>query len=672
MKTLREYAVEEGISYAGAYKRFTDGRIQDSHKASDGKIYIGRVETIEQKQTAPVLFDNLPTTVSSVDLSETTATSTRTNKSASIRLADRFIHLENSPVPFTYSGSTGYREGDVSVRDAIILCQRAYWGFSIFKATIELFTEFCVNNIYFKGGSKKSRSFFEMFFKKVGINKLQDMFYRELWRSGNCFIYKYLGKLQGREYKDLVKLFDGNLNRSNAEIPIEYIILNPADIQAQGNITFARPTYLQVLSDYELERLRNPRTEQDKAVFNSLPKREQEKIQQKGARTGAIFRMLDTENITAVFLAKQSYEAFSVPLGFGVLEHLNHKKELELMDQAIARTVQQAVLLVTTGATPAEGGINYKNIENLRKIFENESIGRVLVADYTTKVSFVIPTIADILDPKKYEELNASIAIGLGNVFLIQGEKFANQNAKIDIFLQRLQGARRLFINEFLIPEIRNISNQLGFKGDIPEPYYEELDLKNEVEYNKIYVRLMELGLLTASEGFTAMESGRLPSIEDSLESQKGYKELRDKGLYKPLLSKDPAQEEGRPVGVTSPQSTKKITPIGGSTSEFSLKSIKETMLLAQQLENNVTAFIKKKFNLPSLSNEQNNLCKEISFNIMANEQSRLWESKVQDYIENLIGINNDKLQELESIQSAYKVDRDVAIILLHSIYESK
>ena len=662
MKTLREYASEEGISYAGAYKRYVDKRIQDCYKGADGKIYIGKVEEIEQKQTAPVMFDNLPSTVSSFNLNEATATSTRTNRSASIRLADRFIHLENSPVPFTFTGSAGYREGDVSVRDAIILCQRAYWGFSIFKATIELFTEFCVNNIYFKGGSKKSRSFFEMFFKKVGINKIQDMFYRELWRSGNCFIYKYMGRLQGKEYKDLVKLFDGNVTRSNAEIPIEYILLNPADIQAQGNITFARPTYLQVLSDYELERLRNPRTDQDQAVFNTLSPDEQKRIKQKG-RTGVIYRQLDTKSITSVFLAKQSYEAFSVPLGFGVLEHLNHKKELELMDQAIARTVQQAVLLVTTGAPQSEGGINYKNIENLRKIFENESIGRVLISDYTTKVQFVIPTIADILDPRKYEEINASIAIGLGNVFLIQGEKFANQNAKIDIFLQRLQGARRLFIDEFLIPEMRNISDQLGFKGEVPDPYYEELDLKNEIEYNKIYVRLMELGLLTASEGFTAMDSGRLPSVEDSLESQKAYKESRDKGLYKPLLSKDPDQAEGRPAGSKAPQSTKKISPIGA---EFSATKVKDNLIKAQVVEANIKETLMKKHNLESLTPDQEIIVTDILTTIIKNETVDNWNSCVAEYIDDPDKQSSISM-EVDAICSDHGVDSYLGGILFNS-----
>ena len=73
------------------------------------------------------------------------------------------------------------------------------------------------------------------------------------------------------------------------------------------------------------------------------------------------------------------------------------------MDQAIARTIQQAVLLVTTGAEPEKGGINYKNIENLTNLFKSETVSRTIIADYTTKAQFVIPEIGNLMGPEKYE-----------------------------------------------------------------------------------------------------------------------------------------------------------------------------------------------------------------------------------------------------------------------------
>jgi hypothetical protein len=55
------------------------------------------------------------------------------------------------------------------------------------------------------------------------------------------------------------------------EIPSKYIILNPSDIQLQGSIAFSRGVYYKVVTDYELQILRNPQTEEQKEVFESLP-----------------------------------------------------------------------------------------------------------------------------------------------------------------------------------------------------------------------------------------------------------------------------------------------------------------------------------------------------------------------------------------------------------------
>ena len=62
--------------------------------------------------------------------------------------------------------------------------------------------------------------------------------------------------------------------------------------------------------------------------------------------------------------------------------------------------------------------IQIENLEAMQKLFENESIGRVLIADYTTKAEFVIPDIASLLDPKKYEVIDRDINIGLNNILV--------------------------------------------------------------------------------------------------------------------------------------------------------------------------------------------------------------------------------------------------------------
>ena len=147
---------------------------------------------------------------------------------------------------------------------------------------------------------------------------------------------------------------------------------------------------------------------------------------------------LNTDKLIAVFYKKQDYEPFAVPMGYPVLEDINWKQEMKQMDMAVARTTNQAILLVTMGSKPEDGGVNQKNLMAMQKLFENESVGRVLISDYTTDAKFVIPDIANILDSKKYEVVNQDIQMGLNNI-LLSDEKFANTSIKVQVFMERLK-----------------------------------------------------------------------------------------------------------------------------------------------------------------------------------------------------------------------------------------
>ena len=113
---------------------------------------------------------------------------TRSNKSATIVRSDRFKNIEDGLIPFKYSTS-GYGKGSsdgVEIRDAVILCQKAYYNFAVFRNTIDLMTEFSINNIYFEGGTQKSRDFLQAYFDKINLWSIQDRFFREYYRSGNA------------------------------------------------------------------------------------------------------------------------------------------------------------------------------------------------------------------------------------------------------------------------------------------------------------------------------------------------------------------------------------------------------------------------------------------------------------------------------------------------------
>ena len=598
-------------------------------------------------------------------------TSVRRNRSSTISRTDKYKNIEGGVIPFIYGGGYGKYTSNISIKDTIILCQKAYYNFSIFRNTIDLMTEFSCSPIYFTGGNEQSRKFFQAWADRVNLWRLQDMFFREFFRSGNVFLYKLNAQFTKQDMRVLSDLITTEARAG--EIPVRYIILNPADIQAIGSASFVTPQYVKVLNDFEMQILTNPDNDQDKELAKKVKNLKDLKNTSSITQSNQymIFE-LEPERFVPIFYKKQDYEPFSVPMGFPVLEDINYKQELKNMDMAISRTIQQTVLLVTMGND--EVGMPTKDqIGTLRKIFENESVGRILVTDYTTNIKFIIPEISSILDPKKYEVVDRDIRYGLNNV-LFGEEKYANTNTKIEVFLSRLKHARETFMHDFLMPEMKKIGRNLGFKN-LPTARFKDADFKSDANLTRVYSRLIELGVLTPEEGITAIDTGRLPLPEESVESQKGFQKLQDDGLYQPLLNKGQQQPAGRPTGTGTPQTTKapRSTPTAVKASESKPKInadlVAKNLVKFDNLVDAVETALKEKYNRKRLTKEQKEIIQTIAETIATNETPKEWINKIDNYINKPVQVSVN-MERINEIAAEYGLDYKTAILLYHSKLE--
>ena len=620
-------------------------------------------EKTEESSFAPMMVEGSTPAHGGV-ASRVTETRSRRNAASTIERTDRFRNIDEGMVPFNYATGYNYNKSNIDVRDTVILCQKAYYNFGLFRNTIDLLSELSCGNLHLKGGNKSARDFFQALFNKINITALQDKFFREYYRSGNVFIYRYDTTIKEEDISKISQVFGSQALAAKISLPSRYIIINPADVQVNGNLSFNRGQYYKVLTDYELEQVRNPRTEEDKEILNSLDPLVKEQIL-KGKST-AVLLHLDTKKFYAVFYKKQDYEPFAVPMGFPVLEDISAKIEMRRMDMALTRTIQQVVLLITMGTEPDKGGVNQENLKTMQNLFTNQSIGRVLIADYTTKAEFVIPQIADILDPRKYEVIDRDINIGLNNI-LVGNEKFANTTTKVSLLGQKLIQARQAFITDFLLPEIKRISKEIGFKV-FPTPFFEDMDLKTDQNLNRIYTRLIELGVLTPEEGLKAIETGVLPSPEESLQSQNSFIDLKDKGLYQPLIG-GPKIDAGRPAGSTGvKQTTKNVKPVGTSSkANYSVTKLKDIVEATNKLGVEVENILKKKHKLKKLNDKQKEVALDITKIIVANEEKSNWISKISEYIDSPVDKNEKTVEEIHVIACEHQVDSYMASLLYHS-----
>lgn len=705
MQKLSEWAKSNNLEYHTAYDWYKKGKLPvKSEKTISGSIVVGDDIVVENSPIfSKTSKNNSPNQTSLVKplfpsdykpllagYQETKAgTNSRSNKTMTTESTNRFPNLKNGFSPFEFtSGAEGSSNlSGVSIREMVSLCQKAYYNFSIVQSVINVMVEFCASDIYFTEGSKKSRNFFTEYLKAINMYRFSEGFYLENWRSSNIFIYPMEGKLRDSDVRALAEKFDVKVP-VGVSIPVKYTILNPADINLVGSSSFISNTYRKLLNPYELQNLRNPKTPQDEAMFRSLDKETQKAIKESRDGSKNIYINLDSNKIYALFYKKADYEPFAVSMIWPVLDDLELKSELKKADRAICRTIHQSILLVTVGSELKDGtiNINQNNIAALQEIFSNESIGLTLVSDYTTKIEFIIPQIADILDPKKYEVVNEDLKTGLNDILFSSGgssDKFANQQGKLKAFVEKLKKARKLFLNDFLQPEIDRIGRLLNFK-QIPKAATLDIDLDNPTEYDRLLVRLGEIGFLTPQQTFEALDTGKLPIKDELEEEHRKFKEAKDDGLYQSvtggpytqlklaemnqqakIASQSLPKDNGRPKGIHTPQEKKRIGPIGGS---YDLQKIKANLVLASKLEDNLIKELKKRHKIKGeLSDQQKEIISELQVIIMSENDPTIWTDKIREYLDNPLPKSIDRQTKINDIAYQHQINNYIAAILINS-----
>ena len=620
-------------------------------------------QSLAQEFSPELVGESLYETTASRISEPTKRSGSRTNSITQSYTKNRFKNIDDGLLPFDYSRDS------VNVRDAIQLCQKAYFNVPAFRSTIDMLSDFADSDLFLEGGSAKARNFVNAWFKRIKIHDIKSQYFREYYRSGNVFMYRVDGKIKTADTGRILETYGAT---KSVPIPTKYLIINPTDIATKGSISFNDFQYFKVLTPYEISRLKDPKTEHEIEMYNSLPEDVQVRIQNNTATTTErLYIKLASELLHVVFAKKQDYEPLSVPYAFSVLDDINKKLELKKIDQAISRSIENVVLLVTMGAEPDKGGVNHKALAAMQNIFKNQSVGRVLVSDYTTKADFVIPDLRKVVGPEKYEILNRDIQEGLQNV-LLGDNKYADGQLKMKIFIQRLEESRQQFIRDFLQPEIRRICKDAGMRS-WPEVKFVKTDTLDNSDMTKLATRMMELGVLTPQQGMEVINTGIFPKSESMEAAQDAFKEQREEGYYMPLVNsinlyqneEDSAPEAKPEAAPIAPSGGR---PVGVSNSNFSKKHIVEATQMVSEFELRAYRDFALKFGLEELDDGRKDLVSRACESIIVSKPQVEWDetlSSVVDNLDNLSKLNVDP--EVLDMGSKHQLDDMSAAILYHS-----
>lgn len=624
----------------------------------------------------------------------TSADSSRSRRSINARepACDKYSHIKNMNLPYSY------RDSFISPRDTILLCQKAYANVPIFRNAVDVMAEFSNSDIYLDGGSEKSKNFIYKWLEKIQGWKIKDQYFREFYRSGNIFMYKLDGKFKSSDLSKLNKIYAEKSTAAATKIPMRYVFLNPYDFVASRSITFEEKNgvYKKLLSEYDIERLKNPKTEYDKEVYDSLPQDAKEKISKNSFENDGVLIDLDPDKLIYSFYKKQDYEPFATPFGFPVLDDINWKIELKKVDQAISRTVENVILLITMGNTPDKGGVNPNNLKAMQQLFLNESVGRALIADYTTKADFVIPDLNKVLGPEKYQIVNEDIKEGLQNI-IVGKENYSSTQVKAQIFLERLKEARNSFLNDFLQPQIKEVCKLVGLKN-FPTAKFVEIDIKDEVQLQRVASRLIEMGIITPEQGMTAIKQGVYPNPSELQQAQEKLIKDRKKGYYTPLAAaqpilteedqdmkqeqhdmqvetnqkqteapqetqQKPSGETGRPAGTNT-----KTNSIASTDNLYSRQDIQSVVYDIESLSKDAEKLMKSHYNKKRLSKNQKGLLDNLVESVIVSTEKTSWSDTLKECIQDFNKIETlNTLPEILNISVEHEVVSYPAAILYHS-----
>ena len=303
--------------------------------------------------------------------------------------------------------------------------------------------------------------------------------------------------------------------------------------------------------------------------------------------------------------------------------------------------------------------------------YQNQSVGRVLVSDYTTKADFVIPDLRKVIGPEKYEILNRDIQEGLQNV-LLGDNKYADGQLKMKIFIQRLEESRSQFIKDFLQPEIRRICKAAGMRS-WPEVKFVKTDTLDNSDMTKLATRMMELGVLTPEQGMSVVHNGIFPKSEELMPAQDKFKEQREDGYYMPLVNsinlfqneEDSAPEAKPEAAPIAPSGGR---PMGVSNSSFSKKHIVEATQMVSEFELRAYRDFALKFGLEELDEERKDLVSRACESIIVSKPTSEWDETLSSVVENLDNLSKLNVDpNVLDVGSKHQLDDMSAAILHHS-----
>ena len=436
--------------------------------------------------------------------------------------------------------SQGYRPVmDESPQELFRRAYTYYYEQDIYGTSIDALTNFASKGFENDCSDVDIKHFYDVWNFDVKFHKTIQSVFFDFFRIGMVRTYKVVGKYepgitfispvpgQGVE-KGILKQITERANRINKRreeladedekkngkesaqkkrkwskgyIPIGYTVLNPMNIEVEGNLLFDSTRITMQPSDELKKMLAKTGSElsyEEKELIKNLPSDFKSAV-----AAGKI--PLDSDYVGAIDYRKQPYERYPKPRGAKVFESIEYKKALRQADLSTLDGITNYILKITIGNDQFPV-TEQSQLEAVAALFDTTSKSFDVVWNHTLEIEKIIsPEIEAVLGKDKYEMVDIDIMGGLGMTRgMFDGSTQLNQAEAgliTKTIIEEINYAREQ-VEWWIYGEYREIAEAQGF-DKFPRVRWDNTVLRDIILYMSTISQLVDRRMLSYR---TAME----------------------------------------------------------------------------------------------------------------------------------------------------------------------
>jgi hypothetical protein len=467
--------------------------------------------------------------------------------------------------------------------EIIEMCWNAYSWDGIVGNVIDLMTDFSIEGLELQHPNKSVHAFLNSWWSLIKGNKILNEIFHNLFRAGICMIERRTRQLDPSTQRKIVQLSQGQdellpeTTLESREIPYQYFTYDPRSVRIYGDEVVGSSAYYIVLDQNSVD-----------AIYGGDHDKLQSAIKNKTIkRQGFNYEyLLDKSKVTYLAWRKMSYSKYGMTFTTRILESLLIKRKFFNMLRGASDNWLSAIRIWKLGQQ--KGGPETLIMPSKSQFVElgnaikshQPGASMDLLWNFAIELEEHYPPVDKIFSSVPLDLINREIKYGLGVPDVLidgSGGTFSNGFLAIKTLVERLEYARELVMSEFLMPQLREISDSLGFRR-LPTVKWGHMNLRDEGTILKLLLALRDRKLISRESLLKefdldkTIEKSRILEDEDDRKSNEEafddfgpfFIENNMAGGAKPGVD---SSRRGRPDGKSTPNSKRRdSSPTGIKT----------------------------------------------------------------------------------------------------------